>query len=351
MQYNYILLTDSRFISYSVSELKERLGISGRVKTMALGRGIYLAQIEGESAAVLGKLRSLTFSYGIVPLAGLMEKKASAEELNGLVQKCVSKGEPFRIEVVSLGAKRGESAKDTEVKLGQALEAMGFAVSLKAPKRVVYVIVGEGITVIGSATSSDMEDMTVDHFRSENKNQDTVNRAEVKMKEAFDVFGLNEKKIESCLDIGASPGGWTNFMVKRGARVVAIDKGALEYDRLATKDVKVIDDLKDYSEGNAVLHIRANISDTEKLPIRESSFDMLAIDTNTDYLESSRIANSLSAYLKPGGFLVMTLKLPKISDAGKIYMATQILSKSYKVERIKKLHYNRMELTLFATRL
>jgi hypothetical protein len=94
-----------------------------------------------------------------------------------------------------------------------------------------------------------------------------------------------------------------------------------------------------------------NISDAERLQIREASFDMLAIDTNTDYMESSRIANSLSAYLKRGGFLLMTLKLPKISDAGRVYMAGQALSQNYKVERIKKLHYNRMELTLFATRL
>ncbi len=87
-------------------------------------------------------------------------------------------------------------------------------------------------------------------------------------------------------------------MVKRGARVVAIDKGVLEYEKLATKDVKVIEDLKDYSEGNAVLHIRMNLSGTEELPFKRSGFDLLAIDINTDYLESSKVANFLAAYLK-----------------------------------------------------
>ncbi len=351
MQYNYALLTDSRFISYALSELRERLGVSGRVKTMALGKGIYLARLDGDPAGLLGKLKALTFSYGILPVSEIMENKATVEELNGRIQKIVAKGEPFRIELVSLGAKRGESAKDTEVKLGRALEALGFTVSLKDPQRVVYAVVGEGITVLGTALASGMEDATIDHFRLEDRNRDVLNRAEVKMKEAFDVFGLNGKSIGSCLDVGAAPGGWTNFMVKRGATVVAIDRAALDYDRLATKDVRVIEDLKDYSDGHAVLHIRANISDAERLPMKESGFDLLAIDTNTDYLESSKLANALAIYLKRGGFLIMTLKLPKISDAGRTYMATDALSPNYRVERVKKLHHNRMELTLFALRL
>jgi 23S rRNA (cytidine2498-2'-O)-methyltransferase len=351
MDYNCILLTDSRFISYAVSELKERLGVTGRLKTMALGKGIYLARLDDDSPEALAQLRSLTFSYGILPLVGVMDSQATIEEMTEGVGQCVAKGEPFRIEVVSLGAKRGESAKDTEVKLGLASEVAGFTVSLKDPKRIVYIIVGEGITAIGSALATDLEDMTIDHFRLENRDQDILNRAEVKMKEAFDVFKLNDERIGSCLDIGASPGGWTNFMVKRGAKVVAIDKGALEYDRLATKDVKTIENLTDYSEGSAVLHIKMNLSGTEKLPFKVAGFDLLAVDTNTDYRESSKVANSLAAYLKPGGFLIMTLKLPKMSDAGRIYLVKDALSANYKVERIKKLHHNRMELTLFALRL
>ena len=154
MQYNYALLTDSRFVSYALSELKERLGISGRVKTMALGRGIYLAQLDGEPAFLMPNLKGMTFSYGILPVVETMERKATIEELDGIVQRYVAKGEPFRIELVSLGAKRGESAKDSEVKLGKAMEALGFTVSLKEPKRIIYVVVGEGITVIAAAMAS-----------------------------------------------------------------------------------------------------------------------------------------------------------------------------------------------------
>ncbi|MDE1865276.1 MAG: methyltransferase domain-containing protein [Candidatus Micrarchaeota archaeon] len=351
MDYNYILLTDSRFISYAVSELRELLGLEGRIKTMALGKGVYLAKLDALPESASERLRNATFSYGVVPVMEISEKMQTDDELVESVSHFLSKDETFRVEVVSLGAKRGESAKSAEVKIGQALESKGFKASLTEPKRVVYIIVGEGIVVTASDKSERLPDITLDHFRLENRSHDSLNRAEIKIKEAFESFGLSGKKLERCLDVGASPGGWTNFLVKRGARVVAIDRGVLEYGKLATADFNVITDLKDYSDRHTVLHIRANISDEADLPFAPDSFDLVAVDTNTDYMESSRIANLLSRYLRHGGFLIMTLKLPKISDAGRIHTVKELLAKEYKVERVKKLHHNRMELTLFATRL
>lgn len=351
MDYNYILLADSRFVSYAVSELRQALAVTERLKTMALGRGIYLARLDIVPETSFESLRHATFSYGIVPIVDIVEGQQTDDQLGERAVKTLSKEETFRLEVVSLGAKRGKSAKDSEVKIGKALESLGFRVSLASPERIVYVIVGEGIAVIASAKASQLADITFDHFRLENKDRDILNRAEVKMKEAFDTFGISDEKIESCIDVGASPGGWTNFMVKRGARVVAIDKAALDYDRLATRDVKVIDSADGYEGGHSVLHIKMNLPEECSLPLEENSFDMLAIDMNTDYLESSKTAVALSRHLKHGGIMIMTLKLPKISDAGKIYMVNDALGKEYKVERIKKLHHNRMELTLFARRL
>jgi 23S rRNA (cytidine2498-2'-O)-methyltransferase len=351
MKYNYILLADSRFISYAISELRERLSIKDRVKTMALGRGIYLAEIAVEPKVAFEALKLSTFSDGVIPIVDIVERPQSVDELKERVSRCAAKGEPFRIELISLGAKRGVSAKDTEVKIGKEMESLGFTVSLKSPQRIVYIIIGEGISVIASAKSTELADLVVDHFRLENPNHDTVNRAEVKIKEAFAAFKINDAKIENCIDVGASPGGWTNFMVKRGAKVVAIDRGVLEYDKLSTKDVKVIEKVEDYVEGSAVLHMRLNLDEATVFPFKKESYDLLAIDTNTDYIESSKIANALAAYVKHGGFLIMTLKLPKISDAGRLYMVNEALKSEYGVERIKKLHHNRMELTLFARRL
>jgi 23S rRNA (cytidine2498-2'-O)-methyltransferase len=61
----------------------------------------------------------------------------------------------------------------------------------------------------------------------ENKT-DPPNRAYVKLWEALTLTGLHPRPGEICLDLGASPGGWTWALHETGARVIAVDKAALD---------------------------------------------------------------------------------------------------------------------------
>lgn len=53
------------------------------------------------------------------------------------------------------------------------------------------------------------------------------NRAYLKLWEAFTLMGERPKAGELCLDLGASPGGWTWVLQSLGADVVAVDKADL----------------------------------------------------------------------------------------------------------------------------
>jgi len=53
------------------------------------------------------------------------------------------------------------------------------------------------------------------------------NRAYLKLWEAFTWMGHRPQKSETCLDLGASPGGWTWVLSGLGANVTAIDKSEL----------------------------------------------------------------------------------------------------------------------------
>jgi 23S rRNA (cytidine2498-2'-O)-methyltransferase len=53
-------------------------------------------------------------------------------------------------------------------------------------------------------------------------------RAYLKLWEAFTRLGVRPQPGETCLDLGASPGGWTFVLAKLGARVVAVDKAPLD---------------------------------------------------------------------------------------------------------------------------
>jgi 23S rRNA (cytidine2498-2'-O)-methyltransferase len=54
------------------------------------------------------------------------------------------------------------------------------------------------------------------------------NRAYLKLWEAFTLTGRYPRPGELCLDLGASPGGWTWVLQKLGARVISVDKAALD---------------------------------------------------------------------------------------------------------------------------
>lgn len=60
------------------------------------------------------------------------------------------------------------------------------------------------------------------------------NRAYLKLWEALTLHGEMPRPGQTCVDLGASPGGWTWVLAKLGARVIAIDKAALapEIDRM-----------------------------------------------------------------------------------------------------------------------
>jgi 23S rRNA (cytidine2498-2'-O)-methyltransferase len=52
-------------------------------------------------------------------------------------------------------------------------------------------------------------------------------RAYQKLEEAFAWMGAAPRAGASCVDLGAAPGGWTATALKRGARVVAVDRAPL----------------------------------------------------------------------------------------------------------------------------
>jgi 23S rRNA (cytidine2498-2'-O)-methyltransferase len=52
-------------------------------------------------------------------------------------------------------------------------------------------------------------------------------RAYQKLEEAFAWMGAAPRSGETCVDLGAAPGGWTATLLKRGARVVAVDRAPL----------------------------------------------------------------------------------------------------------------------------
>jgi 23S rRNA (cytidine2498-2'-O)-methyltransferase len=65
-------------------------------------------------------------------------------------------------------------------------------------------------------------------------------RAYQKIEEAFAWLGTAPAPGELCVDLGASPGGWTAALLKRGARVVAVDRAPVAPDLVRNPKVAMV---------------------------------------------------------------------------------------------------------------
>lgn len=65
-------------------------------------------------------------------------------------------------------------------------------------------------------------------------------RAYLKLWEALTRLGRHPMPGETCLDLGAAPGGWTYVLASLGARVTAVDKAALDPAVLAMPGVTLL---------------------------------------------------------------------------------------------------------------
>jgi 23S rRNA C2498 (ribose-2'-O)-methylase RlmM len=128
------------------------------------------------------------------------------------------------------------------------------------------------------------------------KSQDKTCRAFYKLYEALHRFNLPVEQGMKAVDVGASPGGWTECLVERGCQVFSIDPGKLTLSEEIMKNVVWLDGL----------------SSSEKVLTRlgaEAPFDIVVCDMNQMPDELARCLDDMVPFLREGGLMVVTIKL------------------------------------------
>jgi 23S rRNA (cytidine2498-2'-O)-methyltransferase len=170
---------------------------------------------------------------------------------------------------------------------------------------------------------------------------DVISRAGAKVAEALHYLRLHRPPLPAgshWIELGACPGGMTSELLARGQRVTAIDRAPLD-GRL---------------EGRAGLDfVLADVADFEPRP--GTRYDAMLNDMNGPPEESIAQVIRLARFLKPGGLVIFTLKVPRIEGvAGPCAM----FRKTAETARAAGLHlfaqthltYNRHEFTMFFER-
>jgi 23S rRNA (cytidine1920-2'-O)/16S rRNA (cytidine1409-2'-O)-methyltransferase len=120
-----------------------------------------------------------------------------------------------------------------------------------------------------------------------------VSRGGAKLEAALDRFQLDVRDL-LCLDVGASTGGFTDCLLRRGARrVVALDVGRGQLDWQLRNDPRV-----EVREGINARHLRP-----EDFPER---FDLITVDVS--FISVTKILPVLVPLLKDDGRMVVLIK-------------------------------------------
>ncbi len=90
----------------------------------------------------------------------------------------------------------------------------------EGPQRFVLCALSADVVVWGDRPTAAPRRMRRD--------ADTISRAALKLDEALEWVGDAPGAKETCVDLGAAPGGWTQRLLARGARVIAVDPARLK---------------------------------------------------------------------------------------------------------------------------
>ena len=123
-----------------------------------------------------------------------------------------------------------------------------------------------------------------------------VGRGGVKLAHALDAFGIDPAGA-AALDVGASTGGFTDVLLRRGARaVVALDVGRGQLDWRLRRDPRV----------RVLERVHIGAVGPEDLPDGLRRFDVVTVDVS--FISIGRFIDRLPPLLAPRGDLVALVK-------------------------------------------
>lgn len=123
-----------------------------------------------------------------------------------------------------------------------------------------------------------------------------VSRGGVKLAHALEAFGIDSAG-STALDVGASTGGFTDVLLRRGARhVVALDVGHGQIDWSLRTDPRV----------TVLERVNARAVTADRLPLEFRAFDLVTMDLS--FISLKQVLPAVAPLLKPGASLVALVK-------------------------------------------
>jgi 23S rRNA (cytidine2498-2'-O)-methyltransferase len=243
----------------------------------------------------------------------------------------------------------------TSGQLNQALaeaiaEETGAVESIKKPQVIVSLLCTSERGYLGISTSEENLSDWPGGMRHFAQTPEQISRAEFKLLEALEVFGVTLPARGHALDLGAAPGGWTRLLLKAGLHVVAVDPAQLDprlvAPRFIGRDSFIVGEPRlEHYRGYAQTYLEDALK-------QRRLFDVITNDMRMDAREAARLLVQARQCLRTDGFVISTLKLPhatrEIDPLKTLKEALGLLQRHYSIVKARQLFHNRQEVTVIA---
>jgi 23S rRNA (cytidine2498-2'-O)-methyltransferase len=223
------------------------------------------------------------------------------------------------------------TVRDVEVAVGSALECDGARIDRSRPDVVLHVVLSGRRALLGATTTAASLRTWGNAMRAASVTQ--ICRAEHKLRQAVESFGLELSPDSVALDLGAAPGGWSYVLAGWGVIVDAVDPAEMD--------------------GRVVTHplVRHHQQRAETLSLPPGRYDLVVNDMALDPLESAAVMRAVASSAKPGALGVMTVKLPTRNVSRWLAPAAAALDPCWNVLAARHLAANRQEVTWLVERI
>lgn len=172
--------------------------------------------------------------------------------------------------------------------------ARGLAASRERARALILAgqvrVNGRQVTKAGAPVASD------DQITLIEPDHPYVSRGGVKLAHALDAFAIDVTG-RLALDVGASTGGFTDVLLRRGARfVVALDVGHGQLDWRLRNDPRVF----------VIERVNARTLSPEQLPPDARAFDIATMDVS--FISARQVLPAVAPLLRAGADLVVLVK-------------------------------------------
>lgn len=193
----------------------------------------------------------------------------------------------------------------------------------------VTIQVYQDLAYVGVVRPGDMVQKRTAPLRRYAPGERPLNRAQWKLKEAFEAFGI-PRPVGRALDLGSAPGGWAAVLAETAREVVAVDPADLD---------------RSVAELPNVRHLRCRAEELAGRPELGGGFELLTCDVNLDPQEAARLVCQAAPWLAPGAWAVMTIKYVTRERRRHEREATAMLAAEYGGIRLRHLPHNAWETT------